>query len=181
MRIPDWSRRTWIAVGVVAVGAVVIVLALVGGSGGGSSSTDASSGSSSEDLPQDVQTDLTPSPIPTDDFGKGSSKTPLLDTLKNPFSAAYGSNIPHKVTVTVKADGAMRFAVRFRDGKGTIERVVAGGYSVTRTVKGPFPIAQVGMQNGPDVSAGSCSITIDGVQFSHNPAKGRFGVAVCLG
>src|SRR5690349_22050353 len=180
MRIPDWSRRTWIAVAAVAVGAIVIVLALVGGSGG-SSSNGASDGSSTDDLPQGVQTNLTPSPLPSGDFSSKSGGTPLLDTLKNPFSAAYGSNIPHKVTVTVKADGALRFAVRFRDGKGTVERVVAGGYSVTRTVKGPFPIAQVGMQNGPDVSAGSCSITIDGVRFSHNPAKGRFGVAVCLG
>lgn len=180
MRIPDWSRRTWIAVIAVVVGAIVILLALVGGSGG-SSSNGASDGSSTDDLPEGVQTNLTPSPIPSGGFDSKTGGTPLLDTLKNPFSAAYGSNIPHKVTVTVKADGALRFAVRFRDGKGTIERVVAGGYSVTRTVKGPFPIAQVGMQNGPDVSAGSCSITIDGVRFSHNPAKGRFGVAVCLG
>jgi hypothetical protein len=178
IQLPDWSRRTWIAVAAVTVGAVVIVLALVGGSGG---SSDGASGSSTDDLPPGVQSDLTPSPLPSGDFDSKTGGTPLLDTLKNPFSAAYGSNIPHKVTVTVKADGALRFAVRFRDGKGTIERVVAGGYSVTRTVTGPFPIAQVGMQNGPDVTGGSCSITIDGVRFSHNPAKGRFGVAVCLG
>lgn len=180
MRIPDWSRRTWIAVIAVVVGAVVIVLAIIGGSGG-DDSTNGSNGSSTDDLPQGAQTNLTPSPLPSGDFGSKSGGTPLLDTLKNPFSAGYGSNIPHKVTVTLRADGAFRFGIRFRDGKGTIEKLATGQYTITRTVKGQFPVAQVGMQNGFDVTGGSCSITIDGVEFAHNPSRGRFGVAVCLG
>ena len=179
MRLPDWSRRTWIAVTALGVGVIVILLAVVGGSGG-DDSTPGADDSSSVALPPGVQTELTPSPLPSGEFSSKGG-TQLLDTLKNPFLASYGSAIPHQVTVTVKADGALRFAVRFRDGKGTIEKVVAGGYSVTRTVRGPFPIAQVGMQNGPDVTGGSCTVTIDGVRFSNNPAKGRFGVAVCIG
>jgi hypothetical protein len=179
MQIPELSRRSIIALVAVIAGIVAITLALLGGSG---SSDGATGGSGTKDNNQAIDP---VDPIDPNDADADNPKDLLksanpLSPLADPFATSFGGNFKHKVTVRVSADTALRYGVRFRDGFED-DKIVTGGATITRTVTGGFPLAQVGMRTAPNSSRGTCSITIDGVQVSSYTTHKRLGVVVCTG
>jgi hypothetical protein len=179
LRVPDLSRRSTIALGAVVAGIVVILLALFGGSdssdgatGDGGSGTKAGSIEPVEPINPDDPDARTP-----EDLKDGVNP---LKRLADPFASSYGGNFRHKVTVRLSADAALQYGVRFRDGYEA-EKIVSGGATITRTVKGGFPLVQVGMRTAPNSKRGSCSVSIDGVEVSSNATNKGLGVVVCTG
>ena len=175
LRVPELSRRSAWALVVVVAGLVAIGLALFGGSGSDGATPDSS-------RPEAIN------PVEPIDPDDADAKEPKdlrdvvnpLSPLADPFATSYGGNFKHKVTVRVSADSALRYGVRFRDGYET-DKIVQGGATITRTVKGGFPLAQVGMRTAPNSTRGSCSISIDGVEVSSHTTNKSLGVVVCTG
>jgi hypothetical protein len=178
MQMPDLSRRSVIALVVVIAGMVAIALALFGGSGSSNGATGGSNGSTNRAI--DPIAPIDPDDADAKDPQALRDATNPLSPVADPFATSYGGNFKHKVTVRVSSDSALRYAVRFRDGYEA-DKVVSGGATITRTVKGGFPLAQVGLRTAPNSKRGSCSITIDGVKVSGNSTNKSLGVAVCTG
>ena len=175
LRVPELSRRQAIALVVVVAGVVAIGLALFAGSG-----SDGATPDSSRPQAIDPVEPIDPDDADADDPQELKDTLNPLSPLADPFATSYGGNFTHKVTVRVSADSALRFGVRFRDGYET-DKIVQGGATITRTVKGGYPLAQVGMRTAPNSTRGSCSITIDGVKVSSYSTNKRLGVVVCTG
>lgn len=178
LRVPDLSRRSVIALVAVVAGIVAILLALFGGSG----SSDGATGGSGPDTNQAIEPVEPLNPDDPDAKDPKDLKDSInpLSPLADPFATSYGGNFRHKVTVRVSADSALRYGVRFRDGYET-DKIVAGGATITRTVKGGFPLVQVGVRTAPNSKRGSCSVTIDGVEVSSHTTNKSLGVVVCTG
>ncbi len=178
LRVPDLSRRQMIAVGAAVAGIVVILLALFAGSEtDGPDESDGSNGQAKSINPVEPINPDDPDARTPEDLKEGANP---LTRLADPFATSYGGNFRHKVTVRVSADSALRYAIRFRDGYEA-DKIVAGGATITRTVRGGFPLVQVGMRTAPNSKRGSCSVTIDGVQVSGNSTNKSLGVVVCTG
>ena len=176
LRMPELSRKQVIALVVVIAGLVAILLAMLSGS---DSSDGATSGSGSNQAIEPVAP-IDPNDADADDPAALKKNANPLSPLADPFATSYGGNFKHKVTVRVSADSALRYGVRFRDGYEA-DKIVAGGATITRTVKGGFPLAQVGVRTAPNSTRGSCSVTIDGVQVSSHSTNRGLGVVVCTG
>ena len=98
----------------------------------------------------------------------------------NPFATGYGDSRLHTVTLSVSGDGALSIGYRFRDGKSGDSKVVNRSFSTTRSVHGPLPVAQIGVQVLSNASYATCSITIDGTTTtSHKSRIGPGHVVVC--
>lgn len=177
LRVPDLSRRTVIALVVVVAGIVAILLALFGGGG-----SDGPAGASGPDTNQAIEPVEPLNPDDPDAKDPKDLKDSInpLSPLADPFATSYGGNFTHKVTVRVSADSALRYGVRFRDGYET-DKIVAGGATITRTVKGGFPLVQVGVRTAPNSTRGSCRVSIDGVEVSSHSTNKGLGVVVCTG
>jgi hypothetical protein len=178
MRIPAWSRRTWIAVAVCVLGVTVMAVAVLVGS---NHSADGRA-DDAPDLPGGTQTNLTPLPLEDpDDAAAGNALNKLLKGKGDPFASgtSYGAPARHKITVEISSRGYSVFGVRYRDKKGGDKRVVNGPYSVTRTVFGAFPIVQAGVQLSYAGGRASCRITIDGVLTATASTDKPYGLAVC--
>jgi hypothetical protein len=179
MRIPAWSRRTWIALAVCVLGVAVMAVAVLSGSGG---SADGRA-NDAPDLPSGTQTNLTPLPLEgsTDAEKNEAALKKLFKDRADPFASgtSYGAPAKHKITVEISSRGYSVFGVRYRDKKDVDKRVVSGPYSVTRTVFGAFPIVQAGVQLSYAGGRASCRITIDGVLTATASTDKPYGLAVC--
>lgn len=172
LRVPDLSRRQIIALVVVVAGLVAIGLALFGGSGSGGPK-NGTQGNQAIDP-------VSPLDPRNEDAGGPDSKNNPLSDLTDPFATSFGGNFRHKITVRVSSATILRYAVRFRDGHEE-DRVVSGGTTISRTIKGGFPLVQVGVRNAHDSSRASCSVSIDGVKVSSNTTHKRLGIVICSG
>lgn len=113
----------------------------------------------------------TPSPTPT-----AQADTSL--GFKKPFGKAAGDNTPHSVTITIKSDGAVYIGFRFYQGtKGY--RFANRSFTITRTVHGAKPLAQVGVKYESNATYATCSISVDGVVINSNRTGKKFAVTVC--
>lgn len=175
LRVPELSRRQAIALVVAVAGLVAIGLALFAGSG-----SDGATPESNNNQAIDPVEPIDPDDADADDPKDLKDAINPLSPLADPFATSYGGNFPHKVTVRVSADSALRYGVRFRDGYET-DKIVQGGATITRTITGGFPLAQVGMRTAPNSRRGSCSISIDGVEVSGHTTNKSLGVVVCTG
>jgi hypothetical protein len=166
------SRPTLVAAVLVMVGAVAIVVALLSGS---------SSSDEANPVPSRTQAIDPVAPLDPDDVGAPdpNAADPLANR-KDPFAFSYGSRARHEVTVRVTSDGPARVGINFRKGRDQLKNF-SGSYSVTRTITSRFPVVQVAMQVVPPSSAGSCTVTIDGVRVSRNTVNKSFGVTFCGG
>jgi hypothetical protein len=176
LRVPELTRRQAIALVVVVAGVVAIGLAMFAGSGSDGATPDSSRNNEAIDPVEPIDPDDADADDPKDLKDSINPLSPLAD----PFATSFGGNFKHKVTVRVSADSALRYGVRFRDGYET-DKIVQGGATITRTVKGGFPLAQVGMRTAPNSTRGSCSISIDGVEVSGHTTHKSLGVVVCTG
>lgn len=176
--VPDLSRRQAIALAAVVAGLVVIALALFAGSDSSDGATNGS-GSDTNQVIEPVE------PINPDD---PDARTPEdlkdsvnpLSPLADPFATSFGGNFKHKITVRLSSDSILKYGIRFRDGFEA-EKIVNGGATFTRTVRGGYPLVQVGMRIGPKNAYGTCSVTIDGVKVSSHTIRKGLGVVVCTG
>lgn len=113
---------------------------------------------------------------------KGPSKKPskdLTDGLANPFSRSFGSNRLHTVTLRIVSDGAVNVGYRYRGGEGDGQQLANRSLTLTRTVRGPLPVAQVAVQVLSNATYAKCSISIDGIVVNSYTASGGGYVAVC--
>jgi hypothetical protein len=100
-------------------------------------------------------------------------KVPLGDA-PDIFKTEFGERGKHEVTVTMSGNGF--YHVQWRGGKSEDG---AGTYNRTRTVKGGFPLAFVGI-NGAG-NAVSCTITIDGVERDKQTTSAKEPIVFCQG
>ena len=174
LSVPELSRRQSIALAAVVAGLVVVALALFGGSGSDGGSAEASRpGDLIEPVPPIDADD--PDARNLEDLKNGDNP---LNSLADPFGTSYGGNFEHKITIRVSSDAPLQYGVRFRDGH-EFKKIVTGGDTYTRTVKGGFPLVQAGMYMAPNGTRGSCSITIDGVKVSSYSTTKGMHIIVC--
>lgn len=178
------------------IGVGVVLLLVAGGlylgtrdDDGGSSEADVPGGgaetpsiSTIEDAPADGELDADQQAEGFEDLFAGAGGGTISDP-NDPFSQP-GSSDPnevHSVTVSASANDAIYVGYRFRDGKGSGLKVATRSFSLTRSVKGSLPVAQVGAQAIGSSTSVTCTITVDGVVTARYTAKGGGGVAVCTG
>ncbi|MCW2749074.1 MAG: hypothetical protein JWR83_184 [Aeromicrobium sp.] len=98
----------------------------------------------------------------------------------DPFANSVGDSSIHRVTISVTSDGAIYVGYRYRNGKKGV-KVANGSFSDSRTLHGPLPLAQVGVQVIGNGTYAICSVTIDGAKVVTYTAKGAGHVVVCTG
>lgn len=194
MRLPQTTKsRVWLAVGVVTVAAIVAfgMAAYSLWQDGNVPST-----SSSKESKHAIPPGPTGYPTfsgPSTAVPGGVSKIPGLSASEaallasgkgistdKPFASGFGDTRLHKVTVSVTGDGALNIGYRFRDGKDADSRVVTRSFSYTRSVHGPLPVVQIGVQVLYNATYATCSITIDGTTtVTRRSATGPGHIAVC--
>lgn len=188
MRLPQSTKsRVWLAVaglGVLVVIAFGITAFNLWQDGNGPSASGSKDGKSGIPAgPSDYPAFEGPSASPSSGaagafggalFGKGKSGS-------DPFASSSGGDTRlHTVTVSIKADGAAYVGYRYRDGRSSNAKVVGRAYSFTRTVRGPLPVAQIGVQVMSTSTYATCSIAIDGTTTVVQTAHGRNNIVVCL-
>lgn len=88
-----------------------------------------------------------------------------------------GGSGAHKVKIRIESDGAVRIGYRFQDGPEGFKNTDKS-FSMTETVRGAGPFAQVGVQLQGATRA-SCTISVDGVEKSTSKTSGNSPIAVC--
>ena len=112
------------------------------------------------------------------ELAKSSSKSAATG---DPFANSYGSDKKYTVKLVIETDAAANVGYRYRDGKGDGQQVIEKSFSKTRTVRGPLPVAQIGVQALGNSTYVRCSIYVDGIKVISYKAKGAGHVAVCTG
>ena len=177
MKIPTMSRRTAFAATTMVIGLAVIALALVGGSNSPGGNTAASSADRKIDPVGPINPD-------DNDARKLGGEEDGIDSI-TPFADSFGTSGRRKVTVSVSGNGYVSIGLHFRDRKKP--RVFAARtFTVTRTVKGRFPLAAVVLQL-PDkknitgaATRATCRIVIDGTEVSKESLTQRSKLKACV-
>ena len=188
MRLPKSTRsRVWLALGALGIVAV-IAFGITAYNLWQDGNSPSASGSSKDKTTNPLDG---PSDYPTSE----GTATPKIKGLsakdaallasgkgisdKNPFSSSFGDTRLHTVTIRVSGDGAVYVGYRYRDGKASNSRVISRSFSTSRSVHGPLPVAQVGVQVMTSGTYATCSILIDGVVVNSSTAHGANHVTVC--
>lgn len=181
MRIPT-SRGRRIALVATIAGAVLV---LVGGyltlfnSSSESGTADSSSLSNpfvpfAGAVPESIEDPIDPAQTGENDVA-GVNRG-----VGDPFAAKSGDNRFYTVRITVQSDGDMYIGYRYRDGRGDI-KLAQQTFTKTTRVRGPRPLAQVGVQVRGTGTYATCTIAIDGVTVSRATAPALYHVTVCTG
>jgi hypothetical protein len=164
-----------------AVGVVVIAVAVIISAGGGDSGNSPTA-SPTATLPPASDTGTDDSRPPTDGptpstlgnlpgFSAGSSGT-------HAYAFSIGDTKIHTVTLTVVTDGKAYLGYQFRYGKP--HKVLTGSsFSITKRLHGPSPIAQIAGQVVGGATYTTCSITIDGKRAITHTVHGLNNIAFC--
>ena len=86
----------------------------------------------------------------------------------------------HTVVLTATSDGGMYVGWRFRGG-GKGVKVADRSTVVKKSVYGPLPVAQFGVQLFSSATYGTCTLSVDGVVVSTKTVRGEHNVVVCVG
>lgn len=133
------------------------------------------------DVPSDVSSDAPSSESSSAASSGGGSLLALGKSFSatDPFASRAGDTRMHSVTITITADGAAYAGYRYRDGKRSDVRIVDRRFSITRSVRGPLPIVQIGVQVMSNSTWATCSIAIDGTTTNSQTVRGVNHVGVC--
>lgn len=180
------TRAQKAAVAAMALGGVAIASALLAMLLGGSSTDDdRATAPPSTTAPFEVF-DAPPAGEPAVTDVPTSTPTPSQDNplallgkgAGDPFATTSGDTSKHRVTVTFTSDGSLYAGYRFRNGGDGIQ-VADKTLTITRTVRGPLPVALAGVQALGNATYATCEIQVDGVTTIKQTAKGTNYVTVC--
>ncbi len=125
-----------------------------------------------DEIPKSFEDLLNP-----DKPGDGSGSSTSL-TGEDPFKGTFDNKRFYDVTITVRSDGPVFIGYRFRSGtEGPY--VADRSKTITKRLRGPLPVAQVGVQVFSSSTYATCTIKIDGVTIAQGTAKGTNDVVVC--
>jgi hypothetical protein len=110
--------------------------------------------------------------------GLTNDQKPTLGVTSDIFDSEYGDRGEHEVSVSISASGTAGYLIKWRDGKS--EKGTTSGLTRARTVRGGFPLAQIGVQGLPAAHV-TCTITVDGVQKASKSSQKKYGIALCTG
>jgi hypothetical protein len=179
LRIPDLSRREIAAIIVVVIAGIVAMTV-----GALSSSSEPNSANPAQNRNRDVEP---VSPInPNDPVAQAPGPTDKPINPADPFAICYGKSGLRKVTFRITANGAVNMSVSYRDHKEESKRVVSGGYSKTRMIRGRYPLVAVAIQLPGRIIPGSashatCTVTIDGVKIAEQTTTKDGALTFCIG
>ena len=106
---------------------------------------------------------------------------PLADALGSVGTFGKGGdNTVHSFVMTASSDGGVYAGWRFRGGDDGV-RVADKNMVINKSVRGPLPVAQLGVQVLSTATYVTCKISVDGVVVSTKTVRGANRVAVCVG
>lgn len=178
------TRRKLDKVGVTAIALGCVVMAVFGLKTlvGGDSTPDSTTSGEEAFIP--YETNLSPeaviapsTPAPSATSPTGTVGDPLAGVRR--FGVAGGDNTPHKVTIKLTSDGSMYIGFRFFKGDEGY-RYASKSVSISNTVNGSGPLAQVGVKYQQNASYARCQIFVDGIEIvSHTTRGTKYQVTVC--
>ncbi|KQV73730.1 hypothetical protein ASC61_01140 [Aeromicrobium sp. Root344] len=178
------KQRAAIAIGVVAslIAAVSVVMLLKGGG-----TSDDPSATRSDEASSLNGTGVTDSIEPEPSSGTPKStgapggKGFASNAIDDPFGGEASDRRIYRVVITISSTGPAYIGYRYRDHRAMQTRVIDNSFTVSRSVRGPLPVAQAVAQVLERGSSATCRISVDGVVVSERTATGRYKVTVCAG
>ena len=180
------NRRRWLLISL-AVGAVVVVIALITWLLSSSGGANKAAGVPAPSLSPSPSASATPKPHhkPT---VKPSSSTVRIDGVTFGEAPGWGtgySDTPHHLVLQVFSDSRVFAYLGWivptaASGKGK-STMYSSGWSRSYTVYGRPNYAIFYVQYGPSSGAVTCRITVDGRVRVEKTSTGRYGGVMCIG
>lgn len=113
-------------------------------------------------------------------FFEGADQDGSVTVTGDPLQNAGTGKTIHKVTITLTADGPMKYVYRTKDGT-TAPRTANRQTSMSYELRGPRAVAQAFVQQIGSSTYATCSITVDGERVSTETARKTYQIVACTG